>query len=64
MRDVRRIVQRLVVINVKEMQGNIWVYLGYVIGENHFHNCVHESERALLVAVSTKEIMVDHKCGN
>ena len=42
----------------------MWVYLGYVIGENHFHNCVHESERALLVAVSTKEIMVDHKCGN
>ena len=38
------------------------VYLCDVIDENRFHNCVGESERALLVAVSTKGIMVDHEC--
>ena len=35
--------------------------LGDVIDENRFHNWVGESERARLVAVSTKAINVDHE---
>ena len=34
-----------------------------MIDENHFHNCVHvrESEKSLLVPVSTKGIAADHE---
>ena len=40
----------------------MYVYLKGVIGvENGFHNWVRESEKALLVAVSTKAITTDHK---
>ena len=42
----------------------MWVYLRDVIYENRFHNCVRESEKALLVAVSTKEITADHERRN
>ena len=28
---------------------NVCVYLRDVVDENHFHNCVHESEKAVLV---------------
>ena len=41
------------------MWANKWVYLGDVIDENRLHNCVGESEKALLVPVSTKGITVD-----
>ena len=37
------------------------LYLGDVIDENCSHNCVGESEKALLVPVSAKEITVDHE---
>ena len=36
-------------------------YLGDLIYENCFHNCVGESEKALLVPVSTKGITVNHE---
>ena len=32
----------------------MWVFLGDLIDENRFHNCVRESEQALLVLVSTE----------
>ena len=32
-----------------------------VIDENRFQNCVRESEKALLVPVSTKGITADHE---
>ena len=32
-----------------------------VIDENRFQNCVRESEKALLVSVSTKGITADHE---
>ena len=35
----------------------MWVYLGDVIDENRFHNCVGESEKALLVPVSKNELL-------
>ena len=35
-----------------------------MIYENHFHNSVHESEKALLVSVWKKGVMSDHDCGN
>ena len=31
----------------------MWVYLRDVIDENRFHNCVGESEKTLLVPLST-----------
>ena len=37
------------------------LYFEDVIDENCFHNCVGESEKALLVSVSTKGITVDHE---
>ena len=37
------------------------LYLGDVIDENCFHNCVGELEKTLLVPVSTKGITVDHE---
>ena len=41
---------------------NMWIlYLGDLIDENCFYNCVGESEKALLVSVSTKGITVDHE---
>ena len=40
------------------------VYLRDVIDENRFHNCVRESEKALLVRVSTKEIAAGHERGH
>ena len=40
------------------------VYLRGVIDENRFHNCVRESEKALLLPVLTKGIAVDHERGN
>ena len=40
------------------------VYLRDVIDENRFHNCVRESEKALLVRVSTMEIAADHERGH
>ena len=42
----------------------MWVYLRDVIYENRFHNCVRESEKALLVAVSADGIAADHEHGN
>ena len=39
----------------------MWVFLGDVIEENLFHNCVDESEKALLV--STKGITADQETG-
>ena len=41
----------------------IYSYLRDVINENHFHNCARESQKALLVTVSTKGITVDHERG-
>ena len=35
----------------------MWVYLRDVIDENRFHNCVCESEKALLVQVSKNELL-------
>ena len=35
----------------------MWVYLGEVIHENCFHNCVCESEKVLLVPVSKNELL-------
>ena len=47
------------------MWANVYVYVEGVIDvENHFHNCLRESEKALLVPVSTKGITADHECGN
>ena len=43
------------------MQVNICSYLRDVVDENHFHSCVHESQKALLVPVSTKGITVHHE---
>ena len=43
------------------MWANKWVYLSDVIDENRLHNCVGESEKALLVPVSSKGITVDHE---
>ena len=40
---------------------NICSYLRDVVDENHFHSCVHESQKALLVPVSTKGITVHHE---
>ena len=40
------------------------MYLGDVIDEKRFHNCIGESEKALLVPASTKGITADHECGN
>ena len=40
------------------------VYLRDVIDENRSHNCVGESEKALLVPVSTKWITEDHEREN
>ena len=40
------------------MWANKWVYLGNVI-DVRLHNCVGESEKALLVPVSTKGITAD-----
>ena len=40
--------------------GNMWIYLGDVIDENRFHNCVGESEKAPLVPLSRKG-MTDSK---
>ena len=37
------------------------LYLGEVIDENCFHNCVGELGKALLVSVSTKGITVNHE---
>ena len=48
------IVYRLAVTNGQEVRANIQVFLGDVIDENRFHNCVRESEQALLVLVSTE----------
>ena len=42
---------------------NICSYLRDVIDENHFHRCVRESQKALLVPVSTKGITVHHELG-
>ena len=39
----------------------MWAYLRDVINENRSHNCVDESEKALLVPVSTKRITADHE---
>ena len=36
-----------------EVQATMWVYFGDVVDENRFHNFVGESEKALLVPVST-----------
>ena len=42
---------------IQEGQAEMWVYL-----ENCFHNnCICESEKALLVPVSTKGILADHE---
>ena len=38
-----------------EVRAKMWVYFGDVIDENRFHNFVGESEKALLVPVSTKD---------
>ena len=38
------------------MWANVCVCLSDVIDENCFHNCIRESEKALLVSVSTKGI--------
>ena len=38
----------------QEVQANMWAYLRDVINENRSHNCVDESEKAILVPVSTK----------
>ena len=35
----------------------MWVYLRDVIDENRFHNCVGESDKALLVPVSKNELL-------
>ena len=35
----------------------MWVYLRDVTDENRFHNCVCESEKALLVPVSKNELL-------
>ena len=35
----------------------MWVYLTDVIDENRFHNCVGESEKAILVPVSKNELL-------
>ena len=35
----------------------MWVYLRDVTDENRFHNCVCESEKALLVRVSKNELL-------
>ena len=43
----------------------MWIlYLGNVIDENRFHNCVGESKKALLVPVSTKGITAGHENWN
>ena len=40
----------------------MWIlYLGDLIDENYSYNCVGESEKALLVSVSTKGITVNHE---
>lgn len=40
----------------------MYVYLqGAIDLENRFHNCVPESEKALVVPVSTKGITEDHE---
>ena len=43
------------------MRANTWVSLRDVIDENRFHNCVRESEKALLVPVCPKGIAADHE---
>ena len=40
-----------------EVRAKMWVYFGDVIDENRFHNCVGESEKALLVPVSKNELL-------
>ena len=40
------------------------LYLGNVIDENRFHNCVGESKQAFLVPVSTKGITAGHENWN
>ena len=43
----------------------MYVYLkGSIDVENCFLNCVRESEKALLVPMSTKRIMADHEHEN
>ena len=47
------------------MWANVYVYVeGAIDVENCFHNRLCESEKALLVPVSTKGSMADHECGN
>ena len=47
------------------MRANMYVYFKGVIDvENRFHNCVRESEKSLLVPVSTKGIAANHERGN
>ena len=41
----------------------MYVYLKMIDVENRFHNWVRESEKAVLVPVSTKEITADHDRG-
>ena len=45
---------KLAVSDDWEVRANMSVYLRDVIYENRFHNCVGESEKALLVPVSKK----------
>ena len=35
----------------------MWVYLRDVIDKNRFHNCVRESDKALLVPLSKNELL-------
>ena len=44
------------------MRANMYFYFKRVIDvENCFHNCVRESEKSLLVPVSTKGIAANHE---
>ena len=48
-----------------EVRANMYVYLKGVIDvENPFQNCARESEKAVLVPVSTEGITADHERGN
>ena len=48
---------KLAVTDGYEVQANVWVYLRDVIDENRFHNCVGESEKAVLVPGSKNELL-------
>ena len=55
---------KLAVTDGQEVRANMCIYLTDVNDENRFQNCVHESEKALLVPVLTKGISADHESRN